>query len=164
MLCPWARHFICIAPVDSAVEWVPGGDILVKGVQCYELFEGIALKNHAFYLFIKAYVVSCERSRFLLLFYRPPGSLVQGRWVLSVGSEGVGGEASRGEEWNLSEGCWSVVGQIPDGDCGGHNARTGMLVDLAFTGIKGLLPASAKASECFPLRFVYTEWFFLHTC
>ena len=49
MLCPWARHFICIASVDSAVKWVPGGDNLVKDVQCYELFGGIALKNHAFY-------------------------------------------------------------------------------------------------------------------
>ena len=48
MLCPWARHFICIASVDSAVKWVPGGDNLEKGVQCYELFRGIALKNHTF--------------------------------------------------------------------------------------------------------------------
>ena len=46
MLCPWARHFIRIASVDSDVKWVPGGDNLVKGVQCYELFGGIALKNH----------------------------------------------------------------------------------------------------------------------
>ena len=38
MLCPWARHFICIASFDSAVKLVPGGDNLVKGVQCYELF------------------------------------------------------------------------------------------------------------------------------
>ena len=48
MLCPWARHFILIASADSAVKWVPGEDNLVKGVQCYELFRGIALKNHAF--------------------------------------------------------------------------------------------------------------------
>ena len=48
MLCPWARNFIRVATVDSAVKWVPGGDNLVKGVQCYELFRGIALKNHAF--------------------------------------------------------------------------------------------------------------------
>ena len=48
MLFPWARHFIRIASVDSAVKWVPGGDNLVKDVQCYELFGGIALKNHAF--------------------------------------------------------------------------------------------------------------------
>ena len=48
MLLPWARHFIRIASVDSAVKWVPGGDNLVKDVQCYELFGGIALKNHAF--------------------------------------------------------------------------------------------------------------------
>ena len=27
------------------------GDNLVKGVQCYELFGGIALKNHAFSFF-----------------------------------------------------------------------------------------------------------------
>ena len=53
MLCPWARHIICIASVDSAVKWVPGGDNLVKGVQCYELFWGIALKNHVFFLFLK---------------------------------------------------------------------------------------------------------------
>ena len=45
---PWARDFIRIASVDSAVKWVPGGDILVTGVQCYELFGGIAHKNHAF--------------------------------------------------------------------------------------------------------------------
>ena len=48
MFSPWARDFIRIASVDSAVKWVPGGDNLVKGVQCYELFGGIALKNHAF--------------------------------------------------------------------------------------------------------------------
>ena len=51
MLFPWARDFIRIASVDSAVKWVPGGDCLVKDVQCYELFEGIALKNHAFSFF-----------------------------------------------------------------------------------------------------------------
>ena len=48
MLFPWARHFIRVASVDSAVKWVPGGDNLVKDVQCYDLFGGIALKNHAF--------------------------------------------------------------------------------------------------------------------
>ena len=48
MFSPWARDFIRIASVDSAVKWVPGGDNLVKGVQCYELFGGIALKNHTF--------------------------------------------------------------------------------------------------------------------
>ena len=48
MFSPWARDFIRIASVDSAVKWVPGGDNLVKGVQCYKLFGGIALKNHAF--------------------------------------------------------------------------------------------------------------------
>ena len=50
MLFPSARHFIRIASVDSAVKLVPGGDNLVKDVQCYELFGGIALKNHAFSL------------------------------------------------------------------------------------------------------------------
>ena len=30
---------------------LPGGDNLVKGVQCYELFGGIALKNHTFSFF-----------------------------------------------------------------------------------------------------------------
>ena len=34
------------------MKLVPGGDNLVKGVQCYELFGGIALKNHAFSFFI----------------------------------------------------------------------------------------------------------------
>ena len=48
MLFPRARHFIRIASVDSAVKSVPGGDSLVKDVQCYEHFGGIALKNHAF--------------------------------------------------------------------------------------------------------------------
>ena len=49
MLCPRARHFICIASVDSSVKRVPGGDNLVNGVQCYELFRGIVFKNHAFF-------------------------------------------------------------------------------------------------------------------
>ena len=48
MFSPRARDFIRIASVDLAVKWVPGGDNLVKGVQSYELFGGIALKNHAF--------------------------------------------------------------------------------------------------------------------
>ena len=52
MLFPWARYFICIASVDSAVKWVPGGDNLVKVVQCYEIFGGIARKNHAFLFFL----------------------------------------------------------------------------------------------------------------
>ena len=51
MFSPWARDFIRIASVDSAVKWVPGGDNLVKGVQCYELFWGIALKIHTFSFF-----------------------------------------------------------------------------------------------------------------
>ena len=29
-------------------EMIPGGNNLVKGVQCYELFGGIALKNQAY--------------------------------------------------------------------------------------------------------------------
>ena len=48
MLFPWARDFIRIASVDTAVKWVPVGDNLVKDVQCYELFGGVAHKNHAF--------------------------------------------------------------------------------------------------------------------
>ena len=52
MLCPWARRFIRIASVDTAVKWVPGWDNLVRDVQCNELFGGIALKNHAFFIFI----------------------------------------------------------------------------------------------------------------
>ena len=48
MFSPWARDIIRIASVDSAVKWVPGGENLVKGVQCYELFGGIALKIHTF--------------------------------------------------------------------------------------------------------------------
>ena len=47
MLFPWARHFIRIASVDSALKWVPGGDNLVKDVQCYVFFGGIAHKNQA---------------------------------------------------------------------------------------------------------------------
>ena len=50
MLCHWAGHFIRIASVNIAVKWVPGGNNLVKGVQCYELFTGIAPKNHTFFL------------------------------------------------------------------------------------------------------------------
>ena len=48
MFSPWARDFIRIASVGSAVKWVPGGYNLVNGVQCYELFGGIAFKNHTF--------------------------------------------------------------------------------------------------------------------
>ena len=51
MFSPWARDFIRIASVDSAVKWVPGEDNLVKGVQCYELFGEIALKIHTFSFF-----------------------------------------------------------------------------------------------------------------
>ena len=35
----------------------PGGDNLVKGVQCYELFGGIALKNHTFSFSISTCVI-----------------------------------------------------------------------------------------------------------
>ena len=49
MLFPGARHFIRVNSVDSAVKLVPGGDSLMKGVQRYELFGGIALKNYEFY-------------------------------------------------------------------------------------------------------------------
>ena len=58
MLCPSARHFICIASVDSAVKCVPGGDNLLKGVHCYELFGGIALKNHAFLIVTLSNVIT----------------------------------------------------------------------------------------------------------
>ena len=34
----------------------PDGDNLVKGVQCYELFGGIAFKNHIFNFFFITYV------------------------------------------------------------------------------------------------------------
>ena len=62
MFSPWARDFIRIASVDSAVKRVPGGDNLVKGVQCYELFGGIALKNHAFsfFSFFRCLSISCH--------------------------------------------------------------------------------------------------------
>ena len=33
------------------VNHLPSGDNLEKGVQCYELFGGIALKNHTFSFF-----------------------------------------------------------------------------------------------------------------
>ena len=65
MFSPWARDFIRIASVNSAVKWVQGGDNLVKGVQCYELFGGIALKNHTFsFSFVLStikyyYIVKC---------------------------------------------------------------------------------------------------------
>ena len=61
MLSPWARDFICIASVDSAVKWIPGGDNLVKDVQCYELVGGIALKNHAFSFFCHFHVRAFAR-------------------------------------------------------------------------------------------------------
>ena len=48
MLCPSARHFIHIVSIDSAVKVIPGGDNLMKGVECYELFGRIALKNRTY--------------------------------------------------------------------------------------------------------------------
>ena len=48
ILCPLARHLICVASLDSAVKRVLGEDTLVKGVHCYELFGGIAIENYAF--------------------------------------------------------------------------------------------------------------------
>ena len=51
-------------------QGVPGGDNFVKGVQYYELFGGIALKNHAFSFFKRietldiifhAVIVHCTR-------------------------------------------------------------------------------------------------------
>ena len=50
MLCPWQKNVIRIASVDSVVKSLPGGDNVVKGVQCYELFGEIALKNNAFFV------------------------------------------------------------------------------------------------------------------
>ena len=44
--------------VVSEEKLVPGGDNLVKDVQCYELFGGIALENHAFSFFY--FFHSCE--------------------------------------------------------------------------------------------------------
>ena len=38
-------------------ELAPSGDNLVKDVQCYELFGGIALKNHAFSFFSSGFDV-----------------------------------------------------------------------------------------------------------
>ena len=61
MFSPWARDFIRIASVDSAVKWVPGGDNLVKGVQCYELFGGIALKIHTFSFFHFFILIEVDR-------------------------------------------------------------------------------------------------------
>ena len=46
MFSPWARDFICIASVDSAVKWVPGGHNLVKGLQSSVNYSKKAIKNH----------------------------------------------------------------------------------------------------------------------
>ena len=58
MVCTRAKHVIRIASFDSAVKLLPGGDNLVKGVQCYELFGGIALKitHTCIYMYVYAYV------------------------------------------------------------------------------------------------------------
>ena len=68
MFSPWARDFIRIASVDSAVKLVPGGDNLVKGVQCYELFGGIALKIHTFsYYMVDLYSINMHNAPFMHL-------------------------------------------------------------------------------------------------
>ena len=53
--------------VDSAVKLVPGGDNLVKGVQCYEPFGGIALKITLFSLlyFLIAHCLLCFLCMFI---------------------------------------------------------------------------------------------------
>ena len=52
MICS-ALDMVCML----FVRWrTTGGDNLVKGVQCYELFGGIALKNHAFSFSWRTYV------------------------------------------------------------------------------------------------------------
>ena len=66
MFTPWARDFNRIASVDLAVKWVAGGDKLVKGVQCYELFAGIALKNHIISFFI---IIQGEATHIRYLFH-----------------------------------------------------------------------------------------------
>ena len=55
MLFSRARHFIRIVSVEAAVKLVPGGDNLVKDVQCYELFGGIAITNHVFFFLKKIF-------------------------------------------------------------------------------------------------------------
>ena len=42
------------------MKCAPGGDNLVKGVQYYELFRGIALRDHA--LLVLSNSVSCLKS------------------------------------------------------------------------------------------------------
>ena len=46
----WSEH--CGSVITFSAPGVPGGDNLMKGVQCYELFGGIALKNHTFSFFL----------------------------------------------------------------------------------------------------------------
>ena len=54
--------------VDSAeMKWVPGGDNLVKDVQCYELFGGIALIYHAFSFFADLFWVNSPVKKWLIL-------------------------------------------------------------------------------------------------
>ena len=44
------------------MKLVPGGDNIVKGVQCYELFGGIALKIHTFsFFFSRADLMNCGK-------------------------------------------------------------------------------------------------------
>ena len=53
--CHYYYYYYLLDPHNrtaAPVKWVPGGDNLVKDVQYYELFGGIALKNHAFSFFI----------------------------------------------------------------------------------------------------------------
>ena len=47
--CVLEQDTVHVASVDSAVKCVPDGFNLVNGVQCYDLFGGIALKNRAFF-------------------------------------------------------------------------------------------------------------------
>ena len=47
-ICALEQDTIRIASVDSAEKLVPGWGNLVKGVQCHELYVGIALKSNAF--------------------------------------------------------------------------------------------------------------------
>ena len=47
---------------SMSATYVPGGNNLVMGVQCYELFGGLAIKNHSFYIsFMK---ICSERTYF----------------------------------------------------------------------------------------------------
>ena len=54
------------------MKLVPGGDNLMKDVQCYELFGGIALKNHAFSFFFK------------VVFSMEDDAVCQSKWIVGV--------------------------------------------------------------------------------